>query len=240
MNKRLLLIPAAVVAAVLAWTAARRQEFLYAGTVEAIEVGLSPRVSSSIAAVGVHEGDRVKTGQLLVELGCEDYKLAADIAARDSERAGKLFKQGSMPREEYDRLTNRSDDAKLKVEWCQVKSPLDGTVLERLHEPGEWAAPGTKLLTLADLQAVYAYVYVPQPMLAGLSLGQEVEAFLPELGMKPVKGRIEHIRSEAEFTPKNVQTREERTRLVFGVKVALDNKEELLKPGMPVEVRLGR
>ena len=100
--------------------------------------------------------------------------------------------------------------------------------------------PGMKLLTLADLGEVWAVVYVPQPLLAKLSLDMEVEGVLPELPGKRFKGRVSHIHSEAEFTPKNVQTREERTRLVFGVKVRFPNPDRVLKPGMTVEVRLPR
>lgn len=240
-DKRLLLaIPLLAVVALGVRRHLRRSDFRYAGTVEATDVDLSPRISSTISAVNVREGDKVKPGDVLVELGCEDLKLAADLAQADYARAERLFKEGSTPREAYDRLKNRRDAAALSVSWCRVASPIAGTVLARLHEPGEWASPGTKLLTLADLDAVYAYVYVPQDVLYRLKPGEAVEAFLPEAGDAPRKATVAFIRPEAEFTPKNVQTREERTRLVFGVKVALDNADGALKPGMPVEVRLPR
>jgi HlyD family secretion protein len=239
-DKRLLAVPAAALVALVAWKLAGREDFRYAGTVEATEVDLSPRISSVISTVTVHEGDPVRRDQLLVELGCEDYKLAAEIAARDSERSEHLYKEGSTPFEAFDRDRNRRDATALSVSWCRLASPIDGTVLARLHEPGEWAAPGVKLLTLADLKGVYAFVYVPQAALHSLKPGGEVTAFLPEAGDRPRRGTIAFIRPEAEFTPKNVQTREERTRLVYGIKVALDNEDGALKPGMPIEVLLPR
>lgn len=238
-NKKLLLIPLAL-AAFAAWKVWKTGDFRYAGTVEATDVDLAPRVSSLIAAVDAREGDEVKAGSVLVELGCEDLKLAADIAARDFARSERLYKEGSTPLEVFDRDRNRRDATALSVSWCKVVSPIDGTVLARLKEPGEWASPGTKLMTLADLGQVYAYAYVPQTVLHLVSPGMKVKVFLPETGAAPRSGTVAFIRPEAEFTPKNVQTREERTRLVYGVKVALDNADRVLKPGMPVELELPR
>jgi HlyD family secretion protein len=241
-DKRLLAIPVLLAAAFVVWTWVKGRDFRYAGTVEATEVSLSPRISSTISAVAVREGDVVRKGQVLVELGCEDLKLASAIAERDAARAERLYKNGATPFEAYDRDRNRRDDAALKVGWCRVESPTDGTVLARLREPGEWASPGVKLLTLADLGGVYAFIYVPQAELHRLSPGQGVEVFLPEADGAAARrrGTIAFIRPQAEFTPKNVQTRAERTRLVYGIKLALDNADGVLKPGMPVEVRLPR
>jgi HlyD family secretion protein len=240
-DKRLLALPIlAAVAALFAWNWAKSRDFRYAGTVEATEVSLSPRISSTISAMAVQEGDPVRKGQVVVELGCEDLKLASEIAGRDFARAERLYKDRAVPLETFDRDRNRRDDAALKVAWCRIESPIDGTVLARLREPGEWASPGVKLLTLADLGGVYAFIYVPQTELYRLKPGQTVEAFLPETGGAARRASIAFVRSEAEFTPKNVQTRAERTRLVYGVKIMLDNADGALKPGMPVEVRLPR
>ena len=239
-NKLKFAVPLLLAAGFVAWKATTRPVFRYAGTVEATDVSLSPRISSTISTVTVQEGDVVVPGQPLVEFGCEDLKLAADIAAHDFARSDRLYKEGSTPFETFDRDRNRRDAAALSVSWCRIASPIHGTVLARLHEPGEWASPGVNLLTLADLDSVYAYIYVPQTVLYTLKPGQELQAFLPEAGDKPRRAHVAFVRPEAEFTPKNVQTREERTRLVFGDKVALDNSDQELKPGMPIEVGLPR
>ncbi|HEX4048423.1 MAG TPA: efflux RND transporter periplasmic adaptor subunit [Elusimicrobiota bacterium] len=244
MNKKKSLALSAVLAVAvvlfIGWNLLSRRPFRYAGTVEATDVDLSPRVSSTISTVTVHEGDAVVPGRLLIELGCEDLKLAASIAASDFARSEKLYKEGSTPFETFDRDRNRRDATALQVSWCRIESPIPGTVLARMHEPGEYASPGMKILTLADLSQVYAYIYVPQTVLYRLKPGQAVSAFLPESGGAARGGTIAFIRPEAEFTPKNVQTQEERTRLVYGVKVALDNEDRVLKPGMPIEVELPR
>ncbi|MCM2268104.1 MAG: efflux RND transporter periplasmic adaptor subunit, partial [Elusimicrobiales bacterium] len=132
----------------------------------------------------------------------------------------------------------KRDDSALKVDWCSVKSPVNGRLLYAYHEKGELVAPGTKLATVADLSEVWAYVYVPHDMLAKLSAGMTVKGFLPEADDREFPGRVSVIHSEAEFTPKNVQTRKERTRLVFAVKISFPNPDETLKPGMTVEVKL--
>ncbi len=80
--------------------------------------------------------------------------------------------------------------------------------------------PGQKLLTLADLNKLWSYIYLSAPDMKRIQLGQELEAYLPQLDQK-VKVKVIVINAEAEFTPKNVQTREERDRLVYGVKVQL-------------------
>ncbi len=239
-DKRLLALPVLAVLAFVGWTWFKSRDFRYAGTVEATEVSLSPRISSTISTVTVQEGDSVAKGQALVVLGCEDLRLAEQISQRDFARSERLYKDGATPFEAFDRAKSKRDDAALKLSWCRIESPIDGTVLSRLKEPGEWASPGVKLLTLADLGGVYAFVFVPQTELFKLKPGQALEVFLPEAGGAARKGRIAFIRPQAEFTPKNVQTREERTRLVYGVKIALENGDGVLKPGMPVEVRLPR
>ena len=239
MAPKKIVIPVAVILALaLAWRLFKGREFLYAGTVEATEVDISSRLNSVIASFDAQEGRRVAAGETLVRLACEDVKLAADIAARDYKRAVELRRGGVMTQENYDRLQNKRDEAALSLDWCAIKAPMDAVVLSTYHEANELVAPGAKLLTLADLREVWAIVYVPGPLLAKLSLDMPVEGVLPEMKGRVFGGRISHINDEAEFTPKNVQTRQERTRLVFGVKVRFPNADGVLKPGMTVEVRL--
>ena len=238
--KKIGMLAAVVIAAgaAAAWYFSRNGEFLYSGTMEATEVDVSSRLTSLISAKEVSEGEAVTREQTMFRLDCDEFKLAADIARRDLERAEQLYKSGSMPRENYDRIKYKRDDSALRVDWCAVKSPIKGRVLYTYHEPGEMVSPGTKLATLADLSELWAYIYVPQAVATRLSVGMELAGFLPELGMRKFPGRISVVNEEAEFTPKNVQTRKERTRLVFGVKVTFRNPDGILKPGTTIEVGL--
>ncbi|HNW45488.1 MAG TPA: efflux RND transporter periplasmic adaptor subunit [Elusimicrobiales bacterium] len=213
-------------------------DFRYSGTIEATEVDLSARIQGVISSYGAREGEPVKKGQAVAALDCADLRLAAGLAQEDFARAAELYKGGSMSRENYDRARYKRDDSALKVDWCSIKSPVNGRLLYAYREAGELVGPGTKLATVADLSEVWAYIYVPHDQLAKLKPGMDVNGFLPEAGDKSFPGRISVIYSEAEFTPKNVQTRKERTRLVFAVKVSFPNPDEMLKPGMTVEVKL--
>lgn len=214
------------------------REFLYAGTVEVTEVDISARVSSVIERIGVREGEQVDAGQSLLKLACEDIRLAADLAESNYERARRLAKGGSLSQADFDRAKFQREDAALRRAWCDVRAPGKGVVLSIYREAGELVGPGTKLMTIGDLSEAWAYIYVAQPLLAKLKLGQEVEGLLPEMPERIFKGRIAHIRDEAEFTPRNVQTRDERSRLVYGIKTAFPNPDGVLKPGMTIEVRL--
>ena len=239
MKKKIIpLILALAVAGGIIYKVRSGDGFRYAGTVEATETDLSARISGVIDSYGAAEGEPVKKGQTIAALDCADLRLAAGISAEDFKRADELYKGGSVSKENYDRLKYKRDDSALKVDWCSVRSPVNGRLLYAYHEKGELVGPGAKLATVADLSEVWAYIYVPHDLLARLKTGMEVKGYLPEEGDKEFSGRISVIYSEAEFTPKNVQTRKERTRLVFAVKVSFPNPDETLKPGMTVEVKL--
>jgi HlyD family secretion protein len=227
------------VAAGLIWWFTRPKTFLYAGTIEATEVDISPGVAAQISAVQVKEGDTVKTGQILAQLAGEDLRLSSQLAESNFRRGAELLASGSITKAAYDQLRTQRDQSALLVRWCTIAAPLDAVVLNKYHEAGEWVRPGVNLFTLGDVSEVWEYIYVEQPMLARLSLGQDVVGLLPEMREHAFKGKITHIRDEAEFTPKNVQTRDERERLVYGVKITFPNPDRILKPGMTVEVNLG-
>jgi HlyD family secretion protein len=216
--------------------------FRYAGTLEATKIDLSSQLASTIAAIKPQEGDRVKTGEELVRLSCEDVKVAAELADSNYRRNRRLLQAGTISPETMDQVKNRKEDSDVKLSWCAIASPIDGIVLSRYHEPREWVTPGTKILTLANVKDIWAFIYVPQPEVARLQPGMKLEGRLPELNDRRFTGTIIKINDEAEFTPKNVQTRQERTRLVFGVKVSFlgYNDDETLKPGMTIEVLLPR
>jgi HlyD family secretion protein len=215
-------------------------EFLYAGTLEATKVDLSARLASTIKTVSVQEGDRVSENQEVAVLSCEDVKVADELANVDYLRTRDLLRTGSAAQDTMDRVKNKKQDADIRLSWCSIRSPIQSTVLSRYHEPGEWVNPGTKLLTLANIRDIWAYIYVPQPEVSKLKTGMKLKGYLPELKNREFEGTIIKINDEAEFTPKNVQTQAERERLVFGVKVSFlgSNEQEILKPGMTIEVKL--
>ena len=117
-----------------------------------------------------------------------------------------------------------------------VKSPIDGRVLTRTVERGERVEAGTPLFTLVDLDRLYVKIYVPEPSIGKVALGQEARVYVDAYPGRAFPARVSRVAQEAEFTPKNVETKEERVKLVFAVEVALgENPDGVLKPGMPAD-----
>jgi HlyD family secretion protein len=123
-----------------------------------------------------------------------------------------------------------------QIEDAVILSPVGGVVTQRLSEEGELMAPGGGIVVVTDLANAWLNAFIPAPDLGRIRLGQEAEVTTDDGQTR--KGRLSFIATRAEFTPKNVQTRDERIRLVFRIKVALDNADGLFKPGMPAEARL--
>jgi HlyD family secretion protein len=127
------------------------------------------------------------------------------------------------------------DSLQVQAEKLVLKAPITGLVLERPVHVGELAVPGAPLLTLADLDNVTLTVYVPADQLGKVQLGRPVSVTVDAYPEREFPGTVVFVASEAEFTPKNVQTREERVNMVFAVKVKLPNEDHALKPGMPAD-----
>lgn len=212
--------------------------YSYAGTLETTKVIISARVSSDISEFNVAEGDTVSSGQTLLTMTCDAYKILAQQIDNDYARADALVAKGHMSQAEYDVVARNKRDNDLKLSWCNVTSPIDGMVITKFREVGEIVAPGTTLVSLANPYDIWAYFYVPYDMLHKLNVGDDVVGTLPEANGKKFAGKIIKINEQAEFTPKNVQTREERTRLVYGVKVKFENPDLTLKSGMTIESTL--
>ncbi len=118
-----------------------------------------------------------------------------------------------------------------------LTAPRGGLITTRVAEPGELAMPGATLLTLADLDTVTLKVFVPETQIGRVKVGQSARISIDSVDTV-FEGTVSYIASEAEFTPKNVQTQEERVNLVFGVEITLDNPDHILKPGMPADAEI--
>lgn len=126
--------------------------------------------------------------------------------------------------------------ARVLIDECALTAPLSGYVLTRAREPGEVVLPGATVLDLVRTDPVETIFYVPNAELARVDIGQKVRLRADAYRDRVFEGEIVHISPEAEFTPRNVQTREDRDRLVYAVKVGAPNPDSALRPGMPVEV----
>lgn len=122
--------------------------------------------------------------------------------------------------------------------YATLLAPFDGVILARQAELGEVVAPGTPIVTMADLDHVWVRAYLNETDLGRIRLGQSATVTTDTNPDKPFPGRVSFISSQAEYTPKSVETHAERVTLVYRVKIDIDNPEHLLVPGMPVDVKL--
>jgi HlyD family secretion protein len=128
--------------------------------------------------------------------------------------------------------------AQISVDECHVVAVHDGTVDEVLYEAGEVIAPGASLVRLIDLADLTATFYLPNAELSAATIGGAAHVVADAWPGRSFDGTIDTVANEAEFTPRTVQTRTDRDRLVYPIEVRVANPEHLLRPGMPVQVTL--
>lgn len=179
--------------------------------------------------------DGAATSKQLDDINAAVQVLRDQIAAQEStlkNNTASINESGTAIQAQINRLNDQIAD-------CYVASPLAGTVLTKYAEAGEYAAPGKPLLKVADLDRVYLRAYFTSAQLAGLRLGQKVTVVANFGGdeMFDYPGYITRISSESEFTPKNIQTQDSRSNLVYAVKIAVKN-DGRLKIGGYGNVRL--
>jgi len=122
-----------------------------------------------------------------------------------------------------------------KINDAVVISPSAGVITQKSVEEGEMVLPNGSLFRLSRLEKVHLVIYVTEEELARVKLSQDAKISIDGEPNKTFPGKVIYISSVAEFTPKNVQTKEDRTKLVFGVKIEIPNPDQILKPGMPAD-----
>ena len=125
--------------------------------------------------------------------------------------------------------------ALLQLAYTEIKAPMDGVVLSKAAENGEFVNPGTTVVVLGDLARPWLRAYIHETDLGRLKLGDTVQVKTDAYKDKAYPGKVTYISGQAEFTPKSVQTFEERVKLMYRVKIALENRDGELKPGMPAD-----
>ncbi len=172
-----------------------------------------------------------------------DRVTAAQSRARTAEEALAKQKAGARP-EEIDTARARVTAANAHIATLEkgrddasLTSPIGGIVTEKLVEVGEMIAPRAPAIVVVDLERAWADVFVPEPAVPQIKIGQPATVFT-DAGGPGLAGTIAYVSPKAEFTPRNVQTAEERSKLVYRVRINVDNKDGVLKQGMPVEAEI--
>jgi HlyD family secretion protein len=258
MNKRKI-IPIAAVVVILTLAVLYFEVFRYigtdgnriegSGTIEVTEIDISSKLAGRIISIARDEGEEVKHGEVLVriaydELDAQRLSVIANLnnAKKNMERVRSLYKGGSVSKKDYDNMETLYRVAKAGYEQINaaidnavIASPIDGVVLEKNLETGEIAFPGTPVLTVADIKDTWIKIYVNEKELGRVKLGQKAEITVDAFPDRKFKGTVVSISNKAEFTPKTIQTKDERVKLMFAVKISVPNQEQSLKPGMPAD-----
>lgn len=159
----------------------------------------------------------------------EKYKLAL---------AGAREEQINIALNQVEQNQAQLLNAKVKEDETLVKSPLYGVVIDKNYNNGEYVTTGAQVLTVADLNDLWIRIYISTNDIGKIYLGQVVKIKVDAFPQEIFQGEIKEIADEAEYTPKFVQTKDERASLVYGVKVQITTSNHNLKPGMPADVEI--
>ncbi|MCB9664818.1 MAG: efflux RND transporter periplasmic adaptor subunit [Alphaproteobacteria bacterium] len=220
--------------------AARQVEALEArGDAAARQVQRLDAVEQDVSAARRDEAHATSTG-LEAQLAAARAQAAAGRAQAEAAgaQAGAAAQQAEAAEGQVLAGEAALVRARLAADECEVRAPR-GAVVERLpYEPGELVGPGATLARLADLSEVTATFYLPNAELASGRPGAVARVVADAWPDRVFEGRVDTVATEPEFTPRNIQTRSDRDRLVYRVEVRVPNPEGALRPGMPVDVRL--
>ena len=128
--------------------------------------------------------------------------------------------------------------AKTRLSYAELRAPMDGIVLSKNIEPGEYVSPGTPVVTVGDIEHPWLRGYINEMDIDKVKVNQQARVTTSTRSGKAYTGRVSFISQEAEFTPKTVQTEQERVKLVFRVKIDIENPKMELKPGMPADAEI--
>lgn len=184
--------------------------------------------------------ERLFAAHVVTQKQLDDARMRFIIAQQNFEK----MKHGSRT-EEIDAARAKRDLAAAQVEAMQQKlvdtyviASMQGVITQKAVEEGDVVMPFGALFRISRLDRVRLMIYVSEEELANVALGQEARVFIDAYPDKPFVGRVIYISDKAEFTPKNVQTKDDRTKLVFGVKIEVPNADQMLKPGMPADAMI--
>jgi len=233
------------------------------GNIEATDVRLSFQVAGKIAELLTDEGRFVRRGDIVAKLDKEELietrqhaqtlldaaKLNCKWLKDEYSRAENLSAKGAMTAQQRDAAKSQLDIseaqldaaraslqlADIKLGYADLNSPVEGFILVKSAEAGEVVQSASTVFTIADLNDIWLTGYINETDLGKVRLDQGVDVKTDTLPDKIYKGRVSFISQEAEFTPQHIQTTEERVKLVYRIKVRVENPNFELKPGMPAD-----
>jgi RND family efflux transporter MFP subunit len=215
------------------------------GTIEAPEVAVAPLVSGTIVEAPATEGALVKKGDVLFRIDDSVIKLQVaqaqagvnaatatrDQAKKDKKKASEI----AVAQAQLDQATAALQLAQLQLSYCTVTAPTAGVVLTKALDAGENATPGKTLATIGRPSELTVTVYVPESQIGQVKVGQKAK-LSTDSSSSTFDCSVTSVASEAEFTPAQVETKDQRVKLVYAVTLSVTDASGTLKPGMPADV----
>jgi HlyD family secretion protein len=233
------------------------------GNIEGDDVRISFRVEGQIVELLTDEGEVIKSGDVVARLNTDELskvkanaeaalkaaKFNYELSKVDYERAENMFKAGAISAQKRDSAKTQFDADAANVEqlkaqleladtrlgFADLTAPLNGFILVKSSLAGEVVSPGTPVFTAIDLNNIWVTAYINETDIGRVKLNQKAYVTTDSYPNKKYSGWVSFVNNEAEFTPKFIQTTEERVKYVYRIKVRVDNSSLELKPGMPAD-----
>ena len=260
----LILIIAAASAAYFAFELTRNNKVIkVSGNIEGNDVRISFRVGGQILNLLADEGSSLKVGQIVARLNTDELtklQKESEAQAKSAEfqyqlskdnyiRYENLYKAGAISAQQRDQYKTTADTdwasikralaqlelSNTRLGWADLASPLNGYILVKSAEEGEVVQMGAPVFTAIDLNNIWVTAYINETDVGKVNLNQKATVKIDSFPDKSYKGWVSFISQQEEFTPKYIQTQQERVKLVYRIKVRVDNSSLELKPGMPAD-----
>jgi HlyD family secretion protein len=181
----------------------------------------------------LHRMQNLFDKKVISETRLENYQLAYNIAISDERSA---FDNVLVVKEALQRAKAQLEEIEARLSDTRIVAPINGTIVTKITNIGEVLSPGGLIALIVDLNSLYLKAFVPEPQIGKVKLNLPAQIFVDAYPNKPFSAIVRYISSRAEFTPKEVQTQEERVKLVYAIKIYLNkNPEHMLTPGMPAD-----
>ncbi|MFH1305180.1 MAG: efflux RND transporter periplasmic adaptor subunit [Candidatus Omnitrophota bacterium] len=232
------------------------------GRMEGREYHAGTKFAGKVDQMWVKESQVVKAGQKIAhihspqlhamiaraEARLRETESDLNLAELEYQRYARLFRERAVAKTEYDHVENRYvqakenvvaakreiDKLKADIEDTTIVAPISGVIVTKIVRKGEVIASGTPLVTIINMDDLYLKVFLSTDIAGKVNLGDEARVFPDALPDEEFKAVVDRIAEKAEFTPKNVETKSQRAKLVFQIKLKiLENTDHRLKPGMP-------
>ena len=219
------------------------------GTIEADQLAVTPQVSGRVIVAPAQEGATVAKGSVLYKLDPSLLALSVAQAHAGVNAARANYKHttrsgsGSNKAEraaakaQYQQALDAERMAKVQLGYATIAAPIDGVVTNLAVHAGENAVPGNTLAIVSDVSQLYVTIYVPEDRIGDVKIDQ-LGVLTTDSTTRPYAARVTYISPQAEFTPASIETKDQRVKLVYQVKLDITDANSALKPGMPADVVL--